>query len=55
MIKFLLVSLLACTSIAALTGNQCMPNLLKTIGSFKKAVMMDISNDKIDALTNFIN
>jgi hypothetical protein len=55
MIKFLLLSVLVFTSIATPARKDCLSGLTTTLTSLKKAISMELSNDKIDALTNFLN
>jgi hypothetical protein len=55
MIKFLLLSLLVCSSFAFLSNQECYVKFSKTMNSLKKSLYLEVSNEKIDALTNAIN
>ena len=55
MIKFLLVLLLVGTSLASLAKKDCMTELSQTAETLRTVLKMDLSNKKIDAITEMIN
>jgi hypothetical protein len=55
MIKFLLALLLVSVSFAGLANKQCLNRATKNLKDIKNILEMDLSNQKIDSLTNTIN